>query len=309
MDAICVGELLIDFTPGSAPNLYCCNPGGAPANVAVAMARMGINVGFIGKVGKDIFGDYLLETLRAEGVLLLCPHCAEEAVTTMVFVSLMENGERTFTFVRKPGADMLLNKEDILDKDIQKTKLLHAGSVSMSDEPARGATLYAMQRARELGKIVSFDVNYRDMIWNGNRDEALRCIRQALSHTDLLKISEEEAGFLLGNREPSALLETYAIHAVVVTHGEKGAHCYMRGGDCQASTTAKQAIDTTGAGDAFWGNTLAYLLRSGVKHAGEINLQHMEAAMRWGNAAGGFCVERKGAIPAMPMFEQLAALL
>lgn len=309
LDAICVGEFLIDLTPTDAKRTYRANPGGAPANVAVAMARLGLDVGLISKVGMDDLGDLLLDELQREGVHMLCKDRAENAVTTLVFVSLREDGERSFTFVRKPGADMMLSKEDIRCEDIQTANILHAGSVSMTDEPARSATLYAMEMAHALGKIVSFDVNYRDNIWNGEQRTALLCIEQALKHTDILKVSDEECAMLCKGRTPDALLEDFGIHAVVVTRGEAGADLYMREGACHAPTIARCAVDTTGAGDAFWGSVLASLSRQGIRRAGDITLQQMEEALRWGNAAGGYCVERPGAIPSMPFMKDLLAFV
>ena len=165
MDVISVGEMLIDFTPGKEANSYVRNPGGAPANAVIAIARNGLSTGFAGKLGDDDFGRFLKETLEKEGVKVLCPELTKEAITTLAFVTLYENGERSFTFARKPGADMLLTKDDIDENEIRQAKMVHAGSVNMTKEPARGANLYAMKLAHDNGKLVSFDVNYRDTLW------------------------------------------------------------------------------------------------------------------------------------------------
>lgn len=305
MDAICIGELLIDFTPEKEKYVYRQNPGGAPANVAVAMARAGAQVGFIGKVGKDAFGDYLVDILEGEHVKFLLNKRAEDAVTTMVFISHDENGERSFSFIRKPGADMLLNEADIDMSFLRQTVYLNASSISLSDEPARSATLYAMQAAACLGKIVCFDVNYRDMIWQGREEEAHECILNALEFVDLLKMSDEEVAFTCCGHSIKRLQEKYNIHAVVVTHGEKGAHCYIGDDHRYVSSIPEISIDSTGAGDAFWGNTLAFLIRKGVNSVKEIDISLMAEAMRWGNAAGAYCVQRMGGIPGMPMLDEL----
>lgn len=308
LDAICVGELLIDFTPEKAENTYRRNPGGAPANVAVAMAKAGCRVGFVGKVGNDDFGRFLQDTLRQEGVTILCEDGAEDAVTTMVFVNLDASGERSFTFVRKPGADMLLQCSDIPLDEIREARLVNAGSVSLSDEPARGATMFALQKAHEMKKLVCFDVNYRDMIWNGKKELARKCILDILPSVDLLKMSDEEVPLICGEEDPSALLDRYGIRAVVVSLGDAGARCYMKEGVREVATVKRACVDTTGAGDAFWGNTLACLLRSGISSAEEISMEDMIEGIHWGNAAGGYCVQRMGAIPSMPTLEETQQL-
>ena len=166
MDIICVGEMLIDFTPGKEARTYTANPGGAPANVAIAVARNGLDAAFLGILGNDDFGRLLKQTLEEDGVRVLCPDLTDKAVTTLAFVTLYEGGERSFTFARKPGADILLSEEDVREEDIVGCRMLHAGSVSLSDAPAKDAVYKAMKLASGQGKLVSFDVNYRDMIWN-----------------------------------------------------------------------------------------------------------------------------------------------
>ena len=163
MDIICMGEMLIDFTPGSEERSYICNPGGAPANACIAIARNGLKTGFLGRLGNDDFGKLLKNTLEQDSVEVLCPELTDEAVTTLAFVTLYEGGERSFTFVRKPGADILLDKSDVTEEMISGIKILQAGSVGMSANPSRDAHFYAMDLAKKMGKMVSFDVNYRNM--------------------------------------------------------------------------------------------------------------------------------------------------
>ncbi|MBQ7678830.1 MAG: carbohydrate kinase, partial [Butyrivibrio sp.] len=177
MKLLCVGEMLIDFTPvNGMPNTYTANPGGAPANVAVSAARNGIDAGFLGKLGNDDFGRLLVNTLRQDGVERLVPDLTDEATTTMAFVTLDETGDRSFTFARKPGADLLLNEADVDRVDFAVWDLVHAGSVSQSGAPSRDAVLLALGRAKEAGKLVSFDINFRDKIWSMDacRQEAER---------------------------------------------------------------------------------------------------------------------------------------
>ena len=158
MDFITIGEMLIDFIPGKEPGSYVKNAGGAPANVAIAAARNGLEAGIYCKVGDDDFGRFLLQTLRENQVTPLAPEMTKEAVTTMSFVSLNEHNDRSFTFARKPGADMLLDKSEIRDEDLETCRIVQAGSCSLSAGQAVEATEYAMARAHELGKLVGFDI-------------------------------------------------------------------------------------------------------------------------------------------------------
>jgi sugar/nucleoside kinase (ribokinase family) len=197
MDIFSIGEMLIDFIPGSEPNSYLRNAGGAPANVAIAAARNGLSAGFCGKMGNDNFGRFLLETLEENKVKALCPNLTDDAITTMTFVTLRENGERSFTFARKPGADMLLFKSDINVDDIVNSSIIHAGSCSLSAEPAAGTLMYVFETAGAANKMISFDINYRDLLWNKNKDAAAAALTKVYPYVDLLKISEEEIDMIV----------------------------------------------------------------------------------------------------------------
>ena len=151
MDIICMGEMLIDFTPGKEERSYVCNPGGAPANACIAIARNGLETGFLGRLGNDDFGKLLKKTLEDNQVKMLCPELTDKAVTTLAFVTLYEGGERSFTFVRKPGADIMLDAKDITEEMLADTKMLHAGSFGMSADPSRTAHFEAMKLAMEDG--------------------------------------------------------------------------------------------------------------------------------------------------------------
>ena len=229
MDLYSVGEMLVDFLPGSEPGSYIRNAGGAPANAATAAARNGLEAAMCCSVGDDDFGRYLLGTLRENRVRCIRREPCREAVTTMAFVSLTEEGERSFTFVRKPGADMFLREEDVREADIRDTVIVHAGSCSLSASPAAEATAKALHLGREMGRLVSFDVNYRDMMWNGSQEACAAKVREILPDVDLLKISEEEADMLGGEAELPALMERYGLTLVVLTLGGQGARGYFRG--------------------------------------------------------------------------------
>jgi len=307
MDLYCIGEMLIDFLPGDEDGIYIRNAGGAPANCAVSAARNGLEVGFCGLMGDDDFGRFLQGVLTDNNVRVLCPQLTDEAVTTMAFVTLSEDGERSFTFARKPGADMLLSIDDVNEDDLKNSKIIHAGSCSLSKGTAVDATLYALQRGNELGKIVSFDVNYRALLWDSDEQAAEAAVRRALPHVNLLKISDEET-FLLGGDIP-ALMKEYDIPLVVETLGAKGARGYFR--DIVLSAPGPEVshvVDTTGAGDAFWGTFLASLLLNDIHNVGQITGESLSRALNEGTCAGAICVQKKGAIASLPTRTEILAL-
>ena len=308
MEVICVGEMLIDFTPGSQPASYIRNPGGAPANACIAMARNGISTGFLGKLGNDDFGRFLKETLEKDQVEVLCPDLTDEVVTTLAFVTLYENGERSFTFARKPGADMLLTKADVKESDIAQAVLLHAGSLNMSKEPARSAAAYAMKMASEKGKLVSYDVNYRNVVWPDEK-AAIDVVTEILPYVDFLKISEEEQNFVGGEENIPKVMETYGISVVIETLGAEGVRYFFDGVTGTVPGHKVKAVDATGAGDAFWGGFLAKLLMSQVKTKEDLTLEKIQDAVRYGNASGALCVQKPGGIPALPSKEEIETFL
>lgn len=307
MDIICMGEMLIDFTPGKEERSYICNPGGAPANACIAIARNGLETGFLGRLGNDDFGRLLKNTLEQNQVRVLCPELTDEAVTSLAFVTLYEGGERSFTFVRKPGADILLDKGDVKEEMIRSAKILHAGSVGMSANPSRDAHFYAMEMAKKNGKLVSFDVNYRNMIWS--YEEAKAVVDKVLPYVDLLKVSDEELDFVGGEENIPKLMGELGISVVIETLGSKGAKYFFAGSEGVVPAHKVKAVDATGAGDAFWGGFLSKLLMSGVETTADLTEDLVRAALEYGNASGGLCVQKMGGIPALPTKEAIQAVL
>lgn len=308
MDVISLGEALIDFTPGKEEGCYIRNPGGAPANFAVGTAKNGLDVAFLGRLGNDDFGKFIVNTLESYKVKVLIPELLDEAVTTMAFVTLYEGGERSFTFARKPGADMLLDVTDIRKEEIEKCKLLHAGSFSMSKNPSREATVYAMKLANELGKIVSFDVNYRALVWN-SQDEAIAEVKKILPYVDLLKISDEEIDFVGGEAGIQSVIQKYGISVVIETLGSDGAKYYFNGKSGKSTVKEVQTIDKTGAGDAFWSGFVSKLLLDGVTRKTDITEEKVRSALEYGNISGTLCVQKTGGIPALPTRQEIEHLL
>ena len=307
LDLICVGEMLIDFLPGSENGTYIRMPGGAPANVAVAAARNGLNVGFCGRVGNDDFGRFLLDTLKQHHVRALCPEPVKEAITTLAFVTLDEQGDRSFTFARKPGADMFLTCKDVDQADITQATIVHAGSFSLSCDPAANATRHAMESAHKAGKLVSFDVNYRNIAWDDNREGCMNAVKEIFPLVDFLKISEEEAD-MLGTAPKDAARE-YNIAVLVETLGADGAHVHYQGKSVHVPGRTVPCVDTTGAGDAFWGGFLSFLLRAGIATAADLTENLVLRAVQYGNAAGSLCIQRKGAMTSLPTDDEIRTIL
>ena len=300
-----VGEMVIDFLPGSEKASYIRKAGGAPANVAIAAARQGCEAAFCGMVGDDDFGHFLMSTLKENGVEQCVHELTREATTTMAFVTLDEHGDRSFTFARKPGADMLLTKAHIRAEDLQAADLVHAGSCSLSRNPAAEATAYALEEAHRLGKLVSFDVNYRNLMWNDDRNAAAAAVLGILPQVDLLKISDEEADMLGGEKAIPALMQKNGISVVVETLGSHGARCYWKEKILHIDGLAANCVDTCGAGDAFWGSFLSTLLLNGIRAPEALTEPLLLRAMKCGNIAGWLCVQKKGAIESLPSAQEV----
>ena len=312
MDVICIGEMLVDFTPAKEAYTYKANPGGALANVAVSVSRNGLKADFIGRLGNDDIGRMLAKTLEDNDVKLLCPKLTDKANTTLAFVTLREDGERSFTFVRKPGADLLLSKADVKKEDLADAKLLNAGSVGMSGESSADAVVYAMRTAHELGKPVGFDINYRANIWSFKECKAQ--VERVLDYIDLLKISDEETDFVGGQENIPDFMKEHDIKAVILTLGADGARYYLKEEDGSVISghikgIKVDAVDATGAGDAFWGTLLAKLLSDGVEKASDINHELIKNAVLYGNVSGALCVQKTGGIPAIPTLDEIEDFL
>ncbi|GAB2673481.1 PfkB family carbohydrate kinase [Paenibacillus thermoaerophilus] len=316
-DATAIGEVLIDFTPAGAGAqgnpAYEANPGGAPANVLAALAKWGRKTAFIGKVGDDTFGASLRRTLENCGIDVRGLAVSGEARTTLAFVHLAPDGDRSFTFYRQPGADMLLTEAEVPAELAEGSRVFHFGSVSMTHEPSRSATLAAAARAREAGALVSYDPNLRERLW-GSLDEAREWIRRGLRLAHALKLSEEELVFLTGETDlrsgTERLFREFGTRLIVVTLGPNG--CYFRLGEADGRVEGYpvKAVDTTGAGDSFWAGLLFGLL--GHLDAGgtldtltEEDVRRMAA---FANAAGALTTTAPGAIPALPELEKVREL-
>lgn len=309
MDLYSLGEMVIDFTPGSEPNSYIANPGGAPVNAAIAAVRSGLSVGVCSSVGNDDFGQLLIRTLEQNKVRIMNPKLCDKAITTLAFVTLAPDGNRSFTFARKPGADMFLEEDSVKEEDISNSAIVHAGSCSLSASPSAESTVKAMRLGHEKGKLVSFDVNYRNVMWNDNQESCFAKVREVLPYVDLLKVSDEEVDLMGGEKSLPALMKEFQITVVSETLGGAGAKCFFGGEVLNVKGKKVHCVDTNGAGDAFWGAFLASLYIQNVRKTTDITTQILGEALRYGNAAGAVCVQKKGSIPALPTRAQIESFL
>jgi fructokinase len=314
-DLIAMGELLIDFTPAgvleNGNRLFEQNPGGAPANVLMAISKLGKKCAFIGMVGKDQFGVFLKDTLRKFGIEVSGLKNSETANTTLAFVHLDSSGERSFSFYRNPGADMMITPNDIDYELLKKTKKFHFGSVSMTNEPARSATLAAAKFARDHGIVVSFDPNFRLPLWR-NTEEAKEMIKCGLEYTDILKVSAEELELLTGTKDlaaGSAILYEQGISVVLVTLGADGCYYRYQGGTGKMPGYKVKVVDTTGAGDAFLSGILYWFSELSLSEIKQLKQDEFQKIVAFANGMGALATTKKGAVTALPGLRQVKQFL
>ena len=309
-DAVALGEILIDFTSQAAEHgipMYAQNPGGAPLNLLAQMALLGKRVSFFGKVGADGFGSFLRQVMDARGIDTSSLSVSHSAHTTLAFVHLDSSGERTFTFYRQPGADIMLEPGDIDTEKLCNTKLFHVGSLSMTDEPARSATLFALETARRAGCMISYDPNYRQPLWT-DQTQAVRTMKGLLPYADILKVSGEEMILLTGTddlEKGSALLMDAGPALVFVTLGAGGAFYRCPGGCGAVPGYHAAVVDTNGAGDSFFGAALSRLGDHTRQTLPAIPPEDIAEIVRFANAAGCLTATRYGALTALPTAEEL----
>ncbi|RII35770.1 carbohydrate kinase [Clostridium chromiireducens] len=314
LDVVSLGELLIDFTVNGVSEqgnqLFEANPGGAPCNVLSMLHNLGKKTSFIGKVGNDQFGLLLKRTLEEIGIGTDNLVMDNEINTTLAFVHTAPDGERSFSFYRKPGADMMLNESEIREDIIKKARIFHFGTLSMTHEGVRKATQKALKIAKENNLLISFDPNLRPPLWE-SLDEAKDWIQYGLSQCDILKIADEELQFVTGCKTIEEGVENlqrnYKIGLVLVTMGKFGSKAFFEGMSVEKEgITQKNTIDTTGAGDTFCACILNYVLDHGLKALTESSLSDM---LTFANAAASIITTRRGAIRSMPAKEEILNLV
>jgi len=314
VDVITLGELLIDFVSTESGVSLVEAPafekaaGGAPANVAVGLARLGIRSGFIGKVGEDDFGRFLAQTLESNGVDTSGLRFSNEARTMLAFVSLRGDGERDFMFYRHPSADMLLRPEEIDLDYVGAARLLHYGSISLISEPSRSATLAAVKGAQERGVMLSYDPNLRLNLWP-SAEAAREGMLEGWRFAEIIKVSRDELAFLSGQKDlelAAKALWHERMRLLVVTEGAHGCWYVTSQGKGHVPGHRVRAVDTTGAGDGFVAGFLAGLLEN---EGAWTSTSDLEKVLRFANAVGALTTTRRGAIPALPTRGQVVELV
>jgi len=306
IDVVALGELLIDFTclntDGEGYPTMAAHPGGAPANFLAALQKFGANTALVGKVGQDAFGKLLVGTLQKAGIETRGLVMAEDVFTTLAFVTLDEKGDREFSFARKPGADTQLTFDEMDHALIDEAKVFHFGTLSLTDEPARSATVQAVTWAKEQGKLITFDPNLRKPLWK-DLETAKQEMLWGLSMADVVKISDEEVEFLFDmNAQEGALhiLNNYGVKLVFVTCGAKG--CWFQNKKAfghEPSLTDIQVKDTTGAGDIFGGSAVYQLLQTG-KAPEDLEEEELRRIVTFACTAAGLSTTQAGGISSVP---------
>lgn len=313
-DVTALGELLIDFTENGTSvqgnPLFEANPGGAPCNVLAILSKLGHKTAFVGKVGKDFFGQQLKDAITEVGIdgEYLCMD--EEIHTTLALVHTFPDGDRDFSFYREPGADMMLAEEEVPEGLLRDTKLFHFGTLSMTHEGVRKATKKAIQIAEEAGAIISFDPNLRPPLWK-SLDDAREQVLYGMAHCQILKISDNEIQWLTGKEDYTEgvnwIRERYQIPLILVSMGKEGSRAYYKESIVEVSPFLQEnTIETTGAGDTFCGCVLHYVCEHGLEDLTEEGLKEM---LVFANGAASLITTRKGALRVMPEREEIEKLL
>ena len=314
-DVVALGELLIDFTDNGVSSqgnpLMEANPGGAPCNVLAMLTRLGHSTAFIGKVGNDMFGKQLADSLKEVGIGTEGLIMDDKIHTTLAFVHTFPDGDRDFSFYRNPGADMMLKENEISEELIGSAKIFHFGSLSMTSEPVKSATIKALEIAKKGGAIISFDPNLREPLWD-TLDDAKREIAYGLSKCDILKISDNEITWFTGEEDFDAGVEKLwaeypDIKMILVSMGRDGSSGYQKKGKVTVDAFIQEdTIETTGAGDTFCACILHYVLQKGLRDYTEDEMREM---LTFANAAASIVTTRKGALRVMPTGEEVDKLL
>ena len=313
-DVVALGELLVDFIQnGSSANgnpLFEANPGGAPCNVLAMLARLGYQTAFIGKVGDDSFGRMLRQTIRETGIADEGLLYDKKVNTTLALVHTLADGDRDFSFYRKPGADIMLTESEVNKKLIDECRIFHFGSLSLTDEPAAAATKEAVAYAKRMGKLISFDPNLREPLWE-SEEQSQKAIWYGIEQCDVLKIADNEIKWLTGmddyDEGVRVVKERSNVRLVNVTQGNQGSLAYYKDKKIYGKPfLSDKTIDTTGAGDTFCACVLSFLLEHGLNDLLETDLEGM---LLFANAAASIVTTRKGAIRSMPERKEIDALI
>jgi len=312
-DVVALGELLIDFInngiSAQGNPLFEANPGGAVCNVLAMLNKLGHKTAFIGKVGEDIFGHQLKKVLDEINIDTAGLLMDKEVRTTLAFVANDETGERSFSFYRNPGADMMLRADEVSEEAIRSARMFHFGTLSMTHELVREATKRALDMAKENGLLISFDPNLRESLWD-TLENAKTQVDYGLHYCDVLKISDNEIQWFTGEEDfdkgIKILQDKYHVPLILLSMGKEGSRAYYK--DLRVEVPGfiqEKTIETTGAGDTFFGSCLHFVLEKGLEDLKESDLKEM---LTFANAAASIITTRKGALKVMPAEEEVRLL-
>lgn len=312
-DVTALGELLIDFAVNGESEqgnqLFEACPGGAPCNVLAMLNKLGRKTAFIGKVGDDQFGKLLKDTITNTGIEAKGLVMDKDIHTTLAFVHTFPDGDREFSFYRKPGADMMLKEEEVDYDLIRQSKVFHFGTLSMTDEPVKTATKRALSVAKEAGCMITFDPNLRPPLWK-TLDEAKEQMEYGFENCDVLKISDNEIQFVSGEEDYDKgikyLQEKYQIPLIFLTMGKEGSRAYYKNLRVEQPGFTVKAIETTGAGDTFCGCSINGVLKYGLDNLDEEKLKEI---LTYANAGAALITMKKGAIRSMPEPQNIKELI
>lgn len=313
-DVTALGELLIDFTENGVSSqnnpVFEANPGGAPCNVLSMLSKLGQRTAFIGKVGKDFFGDQLRRAVTEAGINADNLYMDKDIHTTLALVHTDSNGDRDFSFYRNPGADMALTEEEIPEKLICDTKVFHFGTLSMTHDGVRAATKKAVHIAKDAGAVISFDPNLRPPLWK-SMIEAHVQVDYGLSQCDVLKISDNELQWFTGESDFDIGIEhirqKYHVPMILLSLGREGSRAYYKNLRVEAQPFLQEnTVETTGAGDTFCACCLHHILKYEIDNFDNQRLMEM---LKFANAAASIITTRKGALSVMPSLMEIETLM
>lgn len=313
-DVTALGELLVDFTENGISEqgnpMLEANPGGAPCNVLSMLQNLGKRTAFIGKVGADAFGQMLVQAVKEQGIDTDNLVTDEVVHTTLAFVHTEEDGDRSFSFYRNPGADMMLRWDEVKQEILADTKIFHFGTLSMTDEQIENVTKKAVQKAKDKGAVISFDPNLRPPLWK-NLEDAKRQMWYGISQCDILKISDDEIEFLTGTADidkgVEQIMEQSHPTLICATMGKHGSKAYYNGKSIFCEPFLREdTIETTGAGDTFMACVLNAVLENGIDSLNDKDLLDM---LEFANAASSIITTRKGALKVMPKKQEIIEVI
>ena len=313
-DVVALGELLIDFTEngtsGQGNPMFEANPGGAPCNVLAMLAKLGHKTAFIGKVGRDFFGEQLKSAIEEVGIDGTYLRMDDKVPTTLAFVHTLQDGDREFSFYRNPGADVMLTEDEIPVELIENTKIFHFGTLSMTHGAVRKATQKALETAKKAGVLISFDPNLRPSLWE-DMEVAREQVLYGLNYCNVLKIADNEIQWLTGKEDYTNgvqwIRQRFDIPLILVSLGKEGSRAYYQDQLIEASPfLQKNTIETTGAGDTFAGCVLHYLCGHDLMNLDKKNIEEM---LQFANAAASIVTTKKGALRVMPEENEVLKLM